>query len=214
MSVINRIEEVMRHFRMSKTGFAARCNIGGSNFIKMMNGEAAITDLTLHRIEEAFGVSFDWLLNGDGEMLPDPKAETSPTAELVPLIPDGAFAGNVVGYAQQGYNLDACERVVCPLPGCDVAFNVTGDSMEPEFPNGSRVFASKINDKLFIAWGVPYVVVTYNGVFIKRLYPKDGDRSKLVAKSFNTDYPPFEIPVESIISIYRIIVQSKSYSAQ
>ena len=49
--------------------------LDSGEFNKMMKGQRKITDRTLHKVSDACGVNFDWLLAGDGEMMP-PKDGT------------------------------------------------------------------------------------------------------------------------------------------
>lgn len=77
--IIERLSFVASKLRVSTTSFANRAGIGPSNYIKMLNGEQKITDKTLHRIANAFGVSFNWLLNGEGET---PELQPLPAADV------------------------------------------------------------------------------------------------------------------------------------
>ena len=146
-------------------------------------------------------------------MLAGEKIENPLLMQLVPFIPDGALAGGVVCYNQDGVDMSKCDMVASPIAGCECAIRVTGDSMEPLFPNGSTLFIKQI-DSSYIAWHNPFVIATTNGFFVKRIDEVKGDASKILAVSENPKYPPFEIPTDAIYGIYRIILQSKSYSAQ
>lgn len=161
-----------------------------------------------------------WLLTGEGEMLvADIPGYDSAIADdristlgTVPLIPIGAFAGEVMGFSAEGTPLAQCERVVAPVPGCDIAIDVSGDSMEPDFPNGCRVFCRRIYEESFIAWGNVFVLDTCNGAFIKRVFPS-ADNSVIEARSINPNYPSFNIPKASVFGMYRVLMMARSYAA-
>lgn len=162
----------------------------------------------------------DWLLYGEGEMLL-PSSESEPDLTkgyIVPMLPVEAYAGNLQLWSD-GVQLRDCEKVVSPVPGVDFGIRVTGNSMEPEFQNGSVLFIKRINENAFIPWGNPMVVDTENGVVVKLLYPagemsvKPGCMCDYIeARSYNPAYPPYLIPTESIYGLYRVVTSIRQYS--
>lgn len=154
-----------------------------------------------------------WLLTGEGEMLktspggvpamPPPGGEA---AHVVPLLPLSAQGGPLNDFVLSVREAD-CEKVVSPIPGADLAITVSGDSMAPEYPNGSRLLIKRINEKAFIEWGKTYVLDTCNGSVIKRIVPsaKEGFVKCL---SINTDpiYAPFEVALSDIYGIYKVLL--------
>ena len=154
-----------------------------------------------------------WLLTGEGEMLktspggvpamPPPGDEA---AHVVPLLPLSAQGGPLNDFVLSVREAD-CEKVVSPIPGADLAITVSGDSMAPEYPNGSRLLIKRINEKAFIEWGKTYVLDTCNGSVIKRIVPsaKEGFVKCL---SINTDpiYAPFEVSLSDIYGIYKVLL--------
>ena len=72
-AVISRINELKEHLGYSQARLAERCGLSKSNFCKMLGGSQTITDQTLHRLADEFGVSFRWLRNGIGEMFAEEK---------------------------------------------------------------------------------------------------------------------------------------------
>ena len=73
-AVISRINELKEHLGYSQARLAERCGLSKSNFCKMLGGSQTVTDQTLHRLADEFGVSFRWLRNGLGEMFAEEKA--------------------------------------------------------------------------------------------------------------------------------------------
>lgn len=158
-------------------------------------------------------LNIGWLLTGEGEMLktspggvpamPPPGDEA---AHVVPLLPLSAQGGPLNDFVLSVREAD-CEKVVSPIPGADLAITVSGDSMAPEYPNGSRLLIKRINEKAFIEWGKTYVLDTCNGSVIKRIVPsaKEGFVKCL---SINTDpiYAPFEVALSDIYGIYKVLL--------
>lgn len=173
-------------------------------------------------------INESWLLTGKGEMLIDAAADSGRSntqlaeprqvnkgdevmMSTVPLVPVGAFGGKVSGFYEEGVALEDCERVPCPVHGCDIAIDVSGESMAPDFPNGCRVFCRKIHEEAFIAWGNTFVLDTVNGPFIKNIF--DAGDGRIEARSINPDFPPFYIPKNSVFGIYRVMFVGKSFAA-
>lgn len=160
------------------------------------------------RIKNAFPeLNMDWLLKGDGEMI-------IATEEKQPKLLDGQKCIKVVPtYAQGGslceiegqFNDYDCEKIISPIIDADMAIMVTGDSMSPEYPNGSRVIIKRINEKAFLDWGRTYVLDTCNGIVIKNLYPSTLD-GFVRCVSINPNYPPFDISMSDIRGYWRVLM--------
>lgn len=213
-----RLISLLKAKHMTQTEFARHLGVTPTYIGAMRKG------MPKERLKVVFDmfpdVNRDWLLYGEGEMfLPDD--ENTPDLSkgyVVPMLPVEAFAGNLQLWSQ-GVQLKDCEKVVSPVPGVDFGIRVSGNSMEPEFQNGSVLFIKRINEKAFIPWGNPMVIDTENGVVVKVVYPvneegarPDRDCRFIEARSYNPAYPPFLIPTESIYGLYRIITGIRQYS--
>lgn len=168
---------------------------------------------TIDKISNIFPeLNKTWLLTGEGKMILDENAAQSNkeifpmNAHLIPLLPISAQAGKLNDFIASGKNSD-CEKVVSPIKGADFAMSVAGDSMYPEYPNGSQIHIKKINENAFIEWGKVYVLDTCNGIIIKRIIPSDKE-SYVKCVSINPDptYAPFEVSQKDIFGIYRVIL--------
>lgn len=171
-------------------------------------------DLSDRNAEKALNFFQDlsrvWLLTGVGEMINSPSRQTEPNVEdgdevvTVPLLPIAALAGSLSDFAVSVMYSD-CEQVVSPIRGADLAITVSGESMTPEYPNGSQIFIKRINEKAFIEWGRVYVLDTVNGSVVKRVFPSD-DENRIKCVSTNPEYPPFEINMQDVNGIYRVLL--------
>ena len=150
-------------------------------------------------------LSIDWINNGRGEMLTD---DNSPVyvSNFVPLLPISAIGGNLNDFEEQVQSYD-CERIICPIMDATMAITVTGDSMSPEYPNGSIVFIKKINEKSFIEWGRTYVLNTTNGTVIKNVFPCKENQENVLCRSVNPNFADFEVPKADIRGWYLVKLQ-------
>ena len=143
---------------------------------------------------------------------PEAQSKLSQRATYeIPLLPVAAYAGNIQAWSD-GVALRDCEKVISPVKGADFAIKVSGDSMEPDLHNGATILIKRINDAAFIPWGNKMVIDTENGVFVKEVYPIPQNDRRIEARSTNPNYPPFEIPTESIYGLYRILGQIQIYT--
>lgn len=192
--------------------------ISGSEFTRKMGLSPAylasmrksMPEEKVERLTREFPqINRDWLLYGEGDMYRDDISQKGIPAHrldkhLVPLIPTQAVAGSFPMYAE-GVSSNDCQRIYSPFKGAECAIMVKGDSMEPEIKSGTILFIKKINDKAFLPWGTPLVLDTENGSVCKMIFPSGKGEEYVEARSFNPNYPPYPIPLESVYGIYRIL---------
>ena len=177
------------------------------------------SDLGAKSIDKILNVYQDlnkvWLLTGEGDMLsstssaqPQPSVKNERVVDdeayKVPLVPISALGGSLNDF-NTAVCRDDCETVISPIKDIDMAIKISGDSMEPEYPSDSQVFVKKINERAFLEWGRVYVLNTCNGIVIKRLMPTN-DPNTVLCESINPKYPPFEVNLENVNGVYRVIM--------
>lgn len=179
-------------------------------------------------------LNVQWLLTGEGEMQKFPEGILGKSNQIVgemlerlnikgpfveegtiafvPLLPIAAQGGTLNDFVVSVKDSD-CEKIISPIKGADFAITVSGESMAPEYPSGSKILIKKINEKSFIEWGRCYVLDTYNGVVIKKLdAPVEEDPrfgfNYVICVSVNPApiYKPFRVPTEDIIGMYRVLM--------
>lgn len=149
----------------------------------------------------------DWLLYGEGEMLKiDPtinKVELGVNSFLVPCIPLRAEAGTLSGFSDSVMPYESY-MVASPVKGADFAIDIHGDSMEPEYPNGCRVFVQKIQLD-YIKEGYVYVFDTMGGIILKEVVKVNTD--SLIYHSLNPKYSDDTLAFADIHSngVYRVL---------
>lgn len=219
--LIARIKTVMAHYGLSQNEFAKRIGVRQPNLSTILKGERTCGAGILNKILLSFDIQKDWLFNGEGQMLKsevnandtsnDPKDISSkdevPEQFISYLVPMAAMGGSLVGFESEGVRRENCERVISPIANADWVVPVCGDSMEPEYPNGSRVYVQQIYPDDFIAWGNVFVLDTTNGIIIKVV--KESEKKGCVrCESLNPSgrYAPFDVPMRSIRAMYRVML--------
>lgn len=167
-------------------------------------------------------LNLSWLMLGEGPMINENAGETEkketqaaivtvdgdsiPEEYTVPLVPMAAMAGDLSGFDAEGVDPRRCEWVISPIKGADMAVPVYGDSMEPEYPSGSRVLVKQVDPTLFIEYGQTFVLDTLNGVLLKAVHRSDrSDCLRCVSLNPSGRYQPFDVPLSSIRGLYRVL---------
>lgn len=147
----------------------------------------------------------DVQLNSSQQYFGGEAADQSDDApRIVPLIPISAQGGTLNDFTMSVMECD-CEKVISPIKGVDYAMTVSGDSMSPEYPSGCQILIKKINERAFIDWGKVFVLDTVNGTIIKKLMPTN-DPDKVLCVSINPNYPSFEVCLEHVTGVYRVLM--------
>ena len=180
----------------TKKEFAALLGVNDKGLSSAMNGnEKNLTDNLLEKVAR---------FAKDHELEPTRAAEEAGPEETVLVIPYEARGGTIGDFVQGVHEYD-CERITSPIKGADYAMEVTGDSMSPEYPSGSRVLIKKIDPEQFVAWNETYVLDTPNGAVIKRVRKTD-DPKIVECVSVNPAYQSYTIPRSFIRGWYRVLM--------
>lgn len=162
-------------------------------------------------------INKEWLLTGKGEMystdiLKTQIVEMDDCLNLIPLLPISAQGGTLNEFFTSVKYSD-CEKIISPIKGADYAITVSGDSMHPEYPSGSKILIKKINERSFIEWGRCYVLDTCNGAVIKKLAapiepdPEYGlDYVNCISVNESPLYGSFKVSTKDIHGIYRVLM--------
>lgn len=210
----DRLLEFLKYKKLGQQKF--EISIGMSNGWANKVGDN-IRETTLNKIKEVYPeLNIAWLkagigsmlINGDNEVtLETPEDDNQETtAKLVSLLPIAAQGGSLNDFVVSVKDSD-CEKVVSPIKGAQFAMPVSGDSMDPEYPNGSQIFIKRINEKAFIEWGKVYVLDTCNGTVIKILVPSEKD-GYVRCLSINKDpiFAPFDVSWSDVYGVYRVLL--------
>lgn len=121
----------------------------------------------------------------------------------VPIVPYAVRGGALQGFSE-GVEEWECERITSPIRGAELAFEVTGDSMSPAFPAGTRVLLKRV--KSMIAWGEVHVIDTVDGPVLKRIDQTE-DPDTFILRSDNPAYQPIRIGREDIRGVWRVLLR-------
>lgn len=124
--------------------------------------------------------------------------------KIVPLLPIAARGGTLNDFVVS-VKPDDCEKVISPVRDADFAMTVTGDSMAPEYPSGSRILIKKIDERAFIEWGRVYVLDTCNGSVIKKIMPGP-TKEQVRCESLNPEFPGFNVSFKDMYGMYRVLM--------
>lgn len=139
---------------------------------------------------------------------PEPTAEAVDMQDvpMVRLIPISVQGSPLNDFDSQVRPHD-CELMISPIKGVDFAIQVSGDSMAPEYPEGSRVFVKRIKDRAFIEWGRVFVLNTCNGTVLKVLVPSDKENCvRCISLNPDPRYAPFDVNMNDVYGIYRVLL--------
>ena len=198
--------------------FIAYLGIGQGKFEKncglanayVANIRESVTPKKLQQISQRYPeLNTGWLLTGEGEMLKSgqdgvQKEVPARNSQKVYLLPVSAQAGPLNDFIASVY-AGQCDSILSPIAGAELALTVAGDSMTPEYPNGSIIFIKRINERAFINWGNVYLLDTCNGIIVKKVFPTE-EAAVLQCVSINSNYPPFTVNMADIYGIYRVLL--------
>jgi phage repressor protein C with HTH and peptisase S24 domain len=203
-----RLRSFIEYINLSNREFEINCSISNGYVSKDGNIRNDIRERILAAYPE---LNRTWLLTGDGNMLNDSNDtyinKVGEEQTTVPLVPLSAMAGKLTGFSLEGITKADCEKIISPIKGADFAVPVSGDSMYPLFPNGSRVLVQKTNPDCFIEWGKVYVLNTCNGIVVKQVRKSSRD-GYVTCYSFNDNsiYAPFDIALADIHGWFKVLM--------
>ena len=191
-SIKERLKLFIKTKRTTVQKFEQSISVGNgfvSNIVSGIGGDK------LYRIIKVYPeLNIDWLLEGKGDMLADTTPQVAEdVTSYVPLLPIAATGGPLTDFTD-GVIPTNCEQVRSPFDRAELAVPVRGDSMSPEYPNGSIVFVRRINPDAFVEWGKVYVLCTCNGDIVKEVHPAD-DHQHIICRSLNPFKPVADFQV-------------------
>lgn len=124
--------------------------------------------------------------------------------ENIELVPIKARAGYTAGYNDPQY-IRSLPVFQLPFVSKDRkyrAFQLEGESMLP-IRHGSYVIGEFIENWYDIKDGGAYIVVTKQGSAFKIVYNEVRSRKKLLLKSRNPAYEPYEVDVDDVMEVWK-----------
>lgn len=217
MKKIDRFDKYMKYKGLNDNKVTIQLALSVGTLGKSRKSDRDLSDKVVEKILNFYtDLNRVWLLTGEGEMIKnnltpqqyhggDTEKAGEPQMFIVPLMPISAKGGTLDEFSR-GIMENDCEKVLSPIKGADFAITVCGDSMSPDYPSGCHILIKKIEERAFIDWGKVFVLDTVNGTIIKKLMPVADDPSKIRCISINPEYPPYEISLEYVRGIYRVLM--------
>lgn len=191
-TLTERAKEIAKYKNMSMVRFQESLGLSISHFYNTKY----LTRKVARAMEQTYPeINIDWLASGNGNMLNEgvlPKMASNVNSYYVPLLPIASQGSSFESFEQQ-IAKHKCEMILSPVESVNLALAVMGDSMSPEFPNGSKVLVQKIDEKTFIEWGHSYVLDTINGPILKDIYPSKDNQAEVVCRSVNPNFADFSV---------------------
>jgi phage repressor protein C with HTH and peptisase S24 domain len=225
------VQELIAHYSNgNKAQFASLLGVRPQTINSWITRETFDAELIYAK---CLGVSADWLISGEGDMLKQPNIPIATTKReklisthsgnetcfealtettkkdkgAIPLVSERA----VGGFANAHFSIkerDVVAYYIIPkfrYLAVDFMIEVTGDSMIPKFYPGDIIACSIINHSRYIEWNKCHLIATIDrGMLVKRIMPGT-DKDCLTAVSDNKEYPPFDIPKDEITGMARIV---------
>lgn len=203
-----RLRTIINQLGMSDAAFARSLeDYNRASLSQILKGNRNVPDSLLRKIAQTYGIRYNWLLTGEGQMMMDEEGNAINKEDEggIPLIPVYAMAGYLTNGFDSVLPYD-CERFIVPaFQGADFLIRVQGDSMEPRYMSGDIVACKRVPlDRLWFQWGKAYIIDTTQGALVKRIEPSDRD-GFISIHSENTRYKPFDLPTTDINAVALII---------
>ena len=162
----------------------------------------------LEKIADILNTPIDFILNGPQDALHPQNnlvifVDKDSQNERIAYIPIVAQAGYLKNFSDQNYleNL-----ATYSLPGFNNGtyrmFPIEGDSMLPTYFPGDILICVYVQHYSHVKDGNCYVIVSTEGICVKRCINAISKRGAIIIESDNMNYKPDLIPIESIIEIW------------
>ncbi|HXD94785.1 MAG TPA: S24 family peptidase [Bacteroidia bacterium] len=187
------IEEIRKKKSLSRETVANELSITLSTYAKIERGETGLTVDRLYQLATVFKMPPADILNyhqynkGNVTYIPVNVQEDFLAGNLQNDIREYKTYSIPIVHTRKGYMI-----------------NVTGDSMFPVIVHGDHVIVEPIENINHVKYGYIYVLITKDdGLTIKRIHSHQ-NKKKLILKSDNTIYEPFDIDKKNIISVWLV----------
>jgi phage repressor protein C with HTH and peptisase S24 domain len=224
----DRLKTFIESTGLSNNKFGEKTRLSGAQISYMVSSKKKFgIDKLLNILNEFPTLNSEWLLKGDGEMMLDPNKQPQLAAGnmlsvRVPQVVtvDQAGRNNIIeidAQAAAGFPANINnpeyfkERPSFRLPspqfrnGTFICIQASGDSMHPTIYHHDWLIAQFVeNPAETIKEGYVHVVVTQEGVVVKRVLNRIVERGKLVMQSDNPQYPTYEEDVANVLQVYKV----------
>lgn len=226
-----RLLDLLESLGLSQSQFALRLGVNQANLNQIINGKRPFGKNMQRRVISEFGVSLDWLLTGEGEMLKGSGGAPELGNEVENITPqeqaaidrglrDGTYRMvplvniDSVGGMSSLNSIDPSEQYIMKLIPFtearegDRAILQSGNSMAPNIPAGSALLIREVQDwREYFGYGGIFVLWLRDGRRItKEIRRYDPDPQNYVwCVSYNPDIADEELPRSMIRGVWKVI---------
>lgn len=219
------LEELLLHLKSNASRLAK--DLGYNSNVKIQHIKSGRNNISVEVANDIINkfpeFNYDWLMTGEGEMLKEEKQNIIPQGELKPkeyshtlevrLVTNKAKAGWSDGY----YNDEYLENMPVITIDADanykgnyLAFEVAGDSMEPDYLEGDIVICREMqrhlwNSKLhFKDWDF-VIAHSKQGIMLKEIIDHNVETGDIICRSINPQYKDFTLNLKEIAFLYNVV---------
>jgi len=193
---------------------------------EMANGRRDVTIELLRKAIEKYDFNSEFIFTGHGSQLRDDKQNDMKVLTIVTDSADNEYIVHVPVAAQAGYidqftdPLFVKELPTYSLPydnlrgGSYRSFDIEGNSMEPTLQHNDKVVCSFIEPQYWehaIKNGQVYVIVTEEGIVVKRLINHIRSNRTLDLVSDNNMYDIVKLPAEQVREVWWVRLKISPY---
>lgn len=214
MNEIEKTQKLREYFEdkgITQTELATRLTVTQSHISQMLTGKKPISKKRAQQLAELYGLSYSWLLTGEGEMMQASPAINAPASDNPNSLPYfgelPVSGGRIVQYSDIKQQMPSGYIDIPQTRGADFLFPVVGCSMAPTIEEGDIIGVRHTESFEAIDPDRVYMLVTRdNERMIKRILRYDATRALLTLGSDNPRVPDFTVPADMVIDIYKVTV--------
>lgn len=227
--IVERLKEFIKCNHLSIREFERICSFPNGTVNSMKD---SISPSRKKSIVENFPtINVIWLLTGEGNMFLDEKnnelkndlkLKTYPSAIEVKLVTTKARAGYSDSYYSEEYLKDLPSVLVeadKEYKGNYLAFEVDGDSMEPEYYAGDIVICREVKRDLwqyklhYKEWDFVIAHGT-QGIMLKEITDHNTDTGEIICHSLNESHKDFKLNLREVSFLYNVVEHRRSGKAK
>ncbi len=196
-----RISKYLEYFNKSVNASSKEIGLHPSQLYNIVKGKNYSVNYLLSILAHYRNLNPLWLLYGTGDMLINENEEEL-DRHFIPVYDVTATAGNSMSFFDNEEAIVDYISVGVDFKECTAAIRIYGDSMYPLYQSGDLILLRRLRTQSYIQWGYVYLVVTGGERFLKHVVSAPEAPDKLLLKSHNETYQPFEINRKDITSIF------------
>ncbi len=227
----DRFKSIVRHLKEEKLipsarQLALKISVHPQCISDIMTGKRAVNSDIIHKCAQHFDININYLYRGVGCMLltdeeniqdvdcSDKKSEFN---ERIAYVPYEVQAGYIDQFHQDNY---VEELVTFSLPdpryqhGNYRCFDVIGDSMEPSIYSGDKLICQNVEQQYWMSSiknNYVYVIISNEGVVVKRVINRISQDGILRLISDNDFYPDIELFAGDIKEVWLVTSKISSF---